>query len=395
MISRTKVNYKLQALFHALFIAEKATHHKLKLVSMLQDYLGVKHVLLTPSGRASLYFILKAIDHPRVVIPAYTCNAVVEAVKLAGKEVVFVEVESNGFNMSVTALEEVVDDTSAVVATHQFGIPCDIERIVDLCRERGALVIEDAAASFGTRVRGKLTGTFGDIAFFSFDSTKLVNVPMKGGFITAKSAAVFDRIRSIYFSEIRPVPFFLKLKWLTQSSVLIALENHILYRIFHKLLFELCGKATAETAVLASRVGEFYRYDMANWQAYIAVKQLAQIDKIIKQRQLMYSQYIEKLGDCQAFELPPPDIRSEWACIRFPIRVRGNKFAYYWTAAKQGVDFAFSFTFLVCPTSFSKSRALANSVLDIPFYLNLSTYELNQVIYVLRNLDSENYSDVK
>jgi dTDP-4-amino-4,6-dideoxygalactose transaminase len=160
-------------------------------------------------------------------------------------------------------------------------------------------------------VRGKLTGTFGDVAFFSFDPTKLVNVPMKGGFITAKSAAVFDRIRDIYFSEIRPVPFFLKLKWLAQSSVLIALECHIFYRIFHKLLFDLRGQATTETAILASRVGEFYRYDMANWQAYIAIQQLAQIDRIIKQRQLMYSQYIEQLGDCQAFELPPPDTRSE------------------------------------------------------------------------------------
>jgi hypothetical protein len=139
------------------------------------------------------------------------------------------------------------------VADAMIKAPCDIERIVDLRRERRALVIEDAAASFGTRVRGKLTGTFGDVAFFSFDSTKLVNVPMKGGFITAKSAAVFDRIRDIYFSEIRPVPFFLKLKWLAQSSVLIALECHIFYRIFHKLLFELRGQATTETVVLASR----------------------------------------------------------------------------------------------------------------------------------------------
>src|SRR5438128_2628584 len=122
MIPRTKVNYTLGDLTRALFTTESGRDYRSHLISLLSDYFGEKHILLTPSGRGALYYILKATDKNRVLIPAYTCNAVVEAALLAGKEVLFADVGKHGFNMDDTHLETVIDERTAVVATHQFGI---------------------------------------------------------------------------------------------------------------------------------------------------------------------------------------------------------------------------------------------------------------------------------
>jgi len=387
MIPRTKVNYHLSDLLQAFFISESGKDYRKYLVSLLRNYLQEENILLTPSGRAGLYFILKAIDSPRILIPAYTCKAVAEAAILAGKEVTCVDVEEDGFNMSISALESVLDDGDIVIATHQFGIPCQIEKILVLCDQKQAFVIEDVAASLGSRVRGKLTGTFGDAAFYSFDSTKLVNVPMKGGFLHVKNPALFERIQRIYAEEIRAMPAQEKIKLLAKGGVLWLLENPWLYKLFHTLFFEARGKFTEDTPALNQKKTEFYRYDLANWQAYIAVVQVAKIEEIIQVRQYQYAEYMTKLADCLAFKLPPEDEAAEWACIRFPIRVRGEKISYYQRAVKRGLDFAFSFTYIPCPDSFRNAKLLAESVLDIPFYLKLSDQEFKGVVDVLRKME--------
>jgi dTDP-4-amino-4,6-dideoxygalactose transaminase len=389
MIPRVKVNYRLRHLFKAFLIGEGRTKYKGLLKKSLQLYLDEENLLMMPSGRAGLYYILKELDASRVFIPAYTCKAVAEAVLMAGKEVVCVEVENDGFNMSVSALESVLNEDSVIIATHQFGIPCEIENIIELARKRRAFVIEDAAASLGSKVNGKLTGTFGDAAFYSFDSTKLINIPMKGGFITVKDSFLFAKIQQGYHKEIQLMPFAHKLRLLAIAALIIFLENHVIYRIFHTLFFELRGRFTEDERHLKLEKNSFYLYDLANWQAYIGLTQMKKIEDLIIDRQNKYSEYIKKLTGFKTFELPPIDGDSEWACIRFPIRVKGNKLSYYKMALKKGVDFAFSFTFIPCPDTFRNAARLANSVLDIPYYSGLSVHELNGVVSALKELDTE------
>jgi dTDP-4-amino-4,6-dideoxygalactose transaminase len=389
MIPRTKVNYGLGHLIRALFITEKENRHRLRLISLLRDYFDEKHVLLTPSGRGALYYILKATDKTRVLIPAYTCNAVVEATLLAGKEIAYADIEMDGFNMDVSHLPSMVDERTVIVATHQFGIPCNIERIMEIGREKGALVIEDAAASLGSRVNGRLTGTFGDVSFFSFDSTKLINVPLKGGFIIAKDPLFLEKIEDVRRRVTMRMPFPLKVKLLLEAAALIVISNHFLYRIFHWLAFAVRGKYTAECATLSRELNQCYIYELANWQAFVASAQVEEIDRIISERREKYAWYIEKLSACAAFKLPPLDSRSEWSNIRFPIRIRGDKFAYYRRAAQRGIDFAFSFTFIVCPEEFINARNLALRILDVPFYSRLTAAERERVVSALMSLDSE------
>jgi dTDP-4-amino-4,6-dideoxygalactose transaminase len=389
MIPRTKVNYSFADLARSCFSGIGRHQFTDRLTQKLGEMFGERHALLTGSGRGALYMLLRALPHNTVVVPAYTCKAVVEAVKLAGKQVVYVEAEPNGFNMDPLPLAPLLDEDVIVLATHQFGIPCDIEAIVRLCEDSGAFLIEDAAASMGSRVDTRLTGTFGDAAFFSFDSTKLVTVPLKGGFLTVKDEAIFEQVRGVDAQEARPMPWWFHIKLLCLASALVLLENPLLYRIFHTVIFRWRNRFTADSSELDLHLGAFYRYRLAEWQAWLALRQLDQFDDLVKARRRLYAEYRRRLQGSKTFVLPPQDTKEEWACIRFPIRVADDKLLFYRSAIKRGVDFAFSFTFIVCPQRFERAHRLAASVLDLPFYYKLSESEIDTVVSVLRQLDRE------
>jgi dTDP-4-amino-4,6-dideoxygalactose transaminase len=128
---------------------------------------------------------------------------------------------------------------------------------------------------------------------------------------------------------------------------------------------------------------------LSEFASRLVLRQLDQFDDLVKARRRLYAEYYRRLQGTKTFVLPPEDTKEEWACIRFPIRVAGDKLSFYRNAVKKGIDFAFSFTFIVCPQRFERAHRLAASVLDLPFYYKLSESEIDQVIAVLRQLDSE------
>jgi dTDP-4-amino-4,6-dideoxygalactose transaminase len=308
---------------------------------------------------------------------------------LAGKHVRYAEVSEDDFNMIPAALEGVVTADTAVLATHQFGIPCDVQRILEICRCHGAFVIEDVAAALGTRINGQLAGTFGDAAFFSFDCTKLIQVPLKGGAVLVRDPELFQKIQEVYRAEIQPMPLTIKARWLAMAAAMLVIECHMAYRLFYKFRFRRQDKFTAETADLKLQRSDFYRYDMANWQAYVASRQMERIEEIIQRLMARYARYGHLLAGCRAFALPPPNEGKQWACIRFPIRVHSDKLAFYRQCAQRGVDFAFSFTYITTPSVFTSAHRLANSVLDLPYYSKLRDEELQTVVDVLKSVEAE------
>lgn len=387
MVPRTKVNYRLPGLINACFVNENADVMRRALIDRLGELFDTSHILLTASGRGALFILLSCLPQRRVLIPAYTCKAVVEAAHLAGKEVLFGESEVGGFNMSGDSLKDLLDDDTILLATHQFGIPCDIPNMIRYAHEVGAFVIEDAAASLGSRVEGQLTGTFGDAAFFSFDSTKLVNVPLKGGFLRVRDPELFARCKAFVDSNTSPMPLMRKLRYLLLGMILLMLEQPILYRLFHNLKFHWRGRFTDDSADFAPRLGPFHLDRLAEWQATLLLPQVEQLDQIVATRRRLYTNYLHRLQGVRSFALPPPDTNGEWSPIRFPIRVHHDKLDFYRKAAHRGVDFAFSFTFIASPPKFTYSHRLAASVLDLPFYERLTDMEVDKVVTVLQELD--------
>jgi dTDP-4-amino-4,6-dideoxygalactose transaminase len=387
MIPRTKVNYRLPDLMRACLVGEDNNRRREALTRRLGEIFDILQVLLTASGRGALYILLSCLPQSRVLVPAYTCKAVVEAARLASKEVLFGESEENGFNMATDSLKERLNADTILLATHQFGIPCNIHSMIQIARETGAFVIEDAAASLGTRIDSQLTGTFGDAAFFSFDSTKLINVPLKGGFLQVRDPDLFARCQAFTASSTAPMSLQRKLHYLLLGAILVMLEQPVLYRIFHNLKFHWRGRFTDDSADFKPNLGPFYLERLAEWQADLLLPQIERLDQIIATRQRCYAEYLRLLQDLANIELPPADTHAEWAPIRFPIRVYGDKLAFYRRAARFGVDFAFSFTFIATHPEFVRSHQLATSVLNLPFYDRLTDKELERVVDVLRELD--------
>jgi dTDP-4-amino-4,6-dideoxygalactose transaminase len=390
MIPRTKVNYRQRDLVRAFLIGDDDDQWRKALTRRLGELFGTSNILLTASGRGALYILLSCLPQRRVLVPAYTCKAVVEAAHLAGKEVLFGESDAQGFNMAVDLLDRQLDADTILVATHQFGIPCQIRAMIELANAKGAFVIEDAAASMGSRVDGQLTGTFGDAAFFSFDSTKLVNVPLKGGFLRARDSGLFARCQTFMASATAPMPLWRKLNYLLLGAALVTIEHPLLYRLFHNLKFNWRGRFTDDSADFAPRLGPFYLDRLAEWQAALLLPQVERLDSIVETRRRMYALYSQRLQGARSFVLPPEDSLSEWAPIRYPIRVDGDKLVFYRQAVRRGVDFAFSFTFIASPPELARAHRVAASVLDLPFYNRLSTNEIERVVTVLRELDSAN-----
>jgi len=169
--------------------------------------LGGGRALSTSYGRMAAWYILKALDLPpgsEVVFPALTFWVVPEMARAAGLTPVFADVDPRTFNLDPQALESVITPrTRAVVPTHIYGLPCDMDAILDVARRRGLRVIEDCAHSLGASYHGQPTGTFGDAALFSFQVLKPLNT-CGGGLAFTRSAELATRLRALVQDE--PLP---------------------------------------------------------------------------------------------------------------------------------------------------------------------------------------------
>jgi dTDP-4-amino-4,6-dideoxygalactose transaminase len=155
-------------------------------------------------GRMAAYYILKALDLPpgsEIVFPALTFWVVPEMARILGLEVVFADVDPTTFNLDPAALERAITPrTRAVVPTHIYGLPCDMDEIVTIARTHGLKIVEDCAHALGATYRGRPVGTFGDAALFSFQVLKPLNT-CGGGMAYARDAALAARIADLAHAE--------------------------------------------------------------------------------------------------------------------------------------------------------------------------------------------------
>ena len=166
----------------------------------IRQYFGTTHVFLVSSGKAALTLALNALKassaRTEVVIPAYTCFSIPGAVLSAGLTPVLCDINPSTFDFDHALLERTLtDNTLCVVAHHLFGIPSNIERVRSLCRERGIVVIEDAAQAMGVEADGRKLGTIGDVGVFSLGRGKNITCGSGGIVITQSDRIAADMRR--------------------------------------------------------------------------------------------------------------------------------------------------------------------------------------------------------
>jgi perosamine synthetase len=150
-----------------------------KFEQAISEVLSVDECLSTSNGTAALHlacllFDLKPVDE--VIVPSLTYVASANAIAYCGARPVFADSDPLTWNATYECIEKVwTPRTVGVLAVHLYGMPTDIHKIADLCRGRGAWLVEDCAESLGATVFGRPTGGFGDASTFSFYGNKTVS----------------------------------------------------------------------------------------------------------------------------------------------------------------------------------------------------------------------------
>lgn len=164
------------------------------------SYNHVSHCVGLASGLDALWITFRMMgigEGDEVIVQANTYIASVMGVTINGAVPVFVEPDEY-FGIDADKIEEkITDKTKAVLAVHLYGIPCEMDKITEICRKHNLYLVEDCAQSHGAVYKGSMTGTFGDAGCFSFYPTKNLGAYGDGGAVItnnddlAKSLRIF------------------------------------------------------------------------------------------------------------------------------------------------------------------------------------------------------------
>lgn len=200
-----------------------------------------------------------------VIMPTFTIISCAAAVVRAGARPVLVDVDPQTWNMDTHGLEDhVTERTRAIMVVHIFGLPVDMDPVIELARRRGLKIIEDAAQAHGQTYRGRPCGSLGDISTFSFYPNKHVTTG-EGGMVTTNDPALASRCRS---------------------------------------LRNLCFKP--EQRFVHDELG--WNYRMTSLQAAVGVAQLERLDEFLTRKRDLGVRYQNLLAGVPGLQLPVPTI---------------------------------------------------------------------------------------
>ncbi|QAA81375.1 DegT/DnrJ/EryC1/StrS family aminotransferase [Aequorivita sp. H23M31] len=162
-----------------------------ELEQKLKTYLNVPQVLATTNGTLSLQIAIKALGlKGEIITTPFSYVATTSTIIWEGCKPVFVDIHPEYLTIDETKIEAAITpDTTAILATHIFGNPCEVEEIERIAKKHNLKVIYDAAHAFGVKYKGESIFNYGDISACSFHATKL--------FHTGEGGALFTRDKSL------------------------------------------------------------------------------------------------------------------------------------------------------------------------------------------------------
>lgn len=144
--------------------------------SWMEERFGTKKALLTTSGSSALdmaAFLCDLKPGDEVILPSFTFSSTANSFVLAGATLVFVDIRPDTMNIDETKIEAAITDKTKVICpVHYAGVACEMDTIMDIAKEHGLMVVEDAAQGVMSTYKGRALGTIGDFGCFSFHETK-------------------------------------------------------------------------------------------------------------------------------------------------------------------------------------------------------------------------------
>jgi len=164
-------------------------------------YCGVKYAIGVDSGLAALELSLRAYNigpGDEVIVPTHTFTASAAAITFAGAKPVFVDVHPETWNIDVEEIERALTvRTKAILPVHLYGLPVDMNMILGIAEKYKLIVIEDACQAHGAKYKGRMTGSLGNAAGFSFYPTKNLGACGDAGAVTTNDPKVAETVRAL------------------------------------------------------------------------------------------------------------------------------------------------------------------------------------------------------
>lgn len=181
-----------------------------ELESSLKEYLKIRHLLYLGNGTVAIQIAIKALKlSGEIITTPFSYVATTSSIVWENCNPIFVDIDPNSFNINPSLIENAITSkTTAILATHCFGNPCEIEQIEQIANKYGLKVIYDAAHCFGTSYCGKSVFEYGDISTTSFHATKLFHTIEGGAVFTNDDLLVKKMIHLRNFGHDGPDKFY-------------------------------------------------------------------------------------------------------------------------------------------------------------------------------------------
>jgi perosamine synthetase len=210
----------------------------------IANYLGLSHCVLLNSGGSALLALMESYGFSKgdeIIVPSFTFIGTAYAPLYVGARPVFADIEEITFGLNVENVKrKITPKTKAIIPIHYGGMSCKIKELEEVATDHNLILIEDAAESFGAKLKEKLTGTFGDSAIFSFCQNKVFTTS-EGGAVVTNDSDLAEKVRLFrsygrvmsgdYFSSSGDIDYVEAGYNLRMSSILAALGISQLNRV--------------------------------------------------------------------------------------------------------------------------------------------------------------------
>ena len=165
----------------------------------IADYHNVKYAVSLASGTDALHLSLKALDikeGDEVITTPFTFIASAEAIAYVGAIPVFADIDKKTLNINPSQIKDkITSKTKAIIPVHLFGLPADMDEIMDIAKQYNLKVIEDCAQAFGAKYKDVPVGSIGDAGCFSFYPSKNLGAYGDGGIMITNNHELYEKVR--------------------------------------------------------------------------------------------------------------------------------------------------------------------------------------------------------
>lgn len=289
-------------------------------------YAECKYAIATSSGTTALYILLNAYglkNNDEIIMPAYTCETLGRLLINMGFAVKFVDVDKNTYNISTEDLQNKISKkTKAVLAVHMFGNPCEMDSVLDICHDKGAVVIEDAAQAMGAKYENKKVGTIGDSGFFSLGAGKPIT-SMGGGILVTDDIDIANK-SMVIIKTFKETNNFHKLKILLRLLAYYFIQNRYIYNYVYKIIeFRRTKRRDClKKCLYQNDIGLKY----TDMQASLGIAQLSHLELFNNTRIKNAEFLIKNLADIPSLKTPIPPKKCISIYLRLPIWIENITF---------------------------------------------------------------------